>query len=1038
MKSLFAQFYWALVLTVTVSALGLLWVIGSESGGRWALQTLAEHTGIDLQIDGFSGTLVNGFSARHIAYHNPTTTVEIDDLTSRYTLSALLNKQIAIDVLQAKRLAVTIAPPKQKKREPLVIRSPWPITLGQLDIDRIDIHYGATPLAFTNNHARLHMQGDRIDITTLATTIKNHPITLSGNLRFTEPLSFHAQGEVTPPALGVAVHAKLDGDLDQYRVALASSLEFAHLPPMPAQLTGVGNLQGIDIRKLVIHTLDGTLEGRGNFSWKGGIRSQLAVTGTALNPAALDARFPGKLSLEGKLALNGAHISGEIDSRGTVRGFPLNAQLRGKLANGVTTIEPSSLVIDDNRIEAQGQIFRGAVAVLDFRLDGQNLDALYPGLAGKLSGQGKITGHLKQPVFSVDLEGHQVVWNTIGASHLSASISPGIFHDQYDLSLRANALQTGSAKFKVVTLESRASSAKQKTVLLITGGPAELGMKITAEGVYSSIDKIWNGVIQHMTVSSRLFPPHALDKPATLKLSPTGAVLAPLCLKRGKERFCAGGQIDTQGHSSASLDLSGLPLGRFGQWAPQIKGLHEQIDAKATLEGEGKQFEIAFDAGLDPRNRARGNTRLDLGTQTVDGSLTADFDKLQWLQLFNEDISHPHGKLHAQLAFKGPLASPDIFGDVTLHKGGARVPDLGIELSDVALDAHVSKEKRAHITGSMASGDGDVKLEGDINWATLPNWWMTFHLTGDQFLAANLPEANVAISPDLRIAAALSGMGVSGTIKIPKAEISLGDLSASAIEPSPDEVILGEEKKPDGPPWPFIANVKLALGERVAISGFGLHSRLAGDLNISQRSDKAVEADGAITLVDGEYKAYGQQLKIEKGALYFNGPLKAPRLDMRASRKIDTDNVTVGLKITGTLEQPESKVFSVPPMNETDALAYLLTGKPLSGLGESDSNMLLNAAVRLGLKSSAGALDKLRDKAGLDTFAIQAGNELADSAVILGKYLTPDLYIQYMTKLFNQSETFSIKYRLSSKLHLEAESDNENQSMDLIYQIEKN
>src|SRR3546814_14949833 len=76
----------------------------------------------------------------------------------------------------------------------------------------------------------------------------------------------------------------------------------------------------------------------------------------------------------------------------------------------------------------------------------------------------------------------------------------------------------------------------------------------------------------------------------------------------------------------------------------------------------------------------------------------------------------------------------------------------------------------------------------------------------------------------------------------------------------------------------------------------------------------ATRARGEINLVDGHYKAYGQDLTIETGKLIFSGgPVTEPALEVRATRK-PTEDVTVGLYVRGTRRKPDFQLFSTPPM----------------------------------------------------------------------------------------------------------------------------
>ena len=62
--------------------------------------------------------------------------------------------------------------------------------------------------------------------------------------------------------------------------------------------------------------------------------------------------------------------------------------------------------------------------------------------------------------------------------------------------------------------------------------------------------------------------------------------------------------------------------------------------------------------------------------------------------------------------------------------------------------------------------------------------------------------------------------------------------------------------------------------------------------------------------------------------------------------------------------------------------------------------------------------------------------DVGATSLVLGKYLTPDLYIGYALGLFEREGFFEMKYRLLNNLQLKTQSGSR-QSMDLIYSIER-
>jgi translocation and assembly module TamB len=228
--------------------------------------------------------------------------------------------------------------------------------------------------------------------------------------------------------------------------------------------------------------------------------------------------------------------------------------------------------------------------------------------------------------------------------------------------------------------------------------------------------------------------------------------------------------------------------------------------------------------------------------------------------------------------------------------------------------------------------------------------------------------------------------------------------------------------------------VRLILGDEVRFQGFGFDVGLGGELALNRIPGRPAVTNGELEVRQGQYKAFGQKLDIEHGRLLFQGPYDNPGLDILAVRK--TPDVTVSLEIGGTLASPRSRVYSEPPLPDSEAMAILLTGKPLSSASAAEANTLVNAIAGLGLRKGQFITDEIARTFGLDEFRIKTESDLSSSSLSIGKRISPKLFIRYIVGLFDQTSRIGLSYQLSGNLSLEAES-GWNQSMDLIYEIER-
>jgi translocation and assembly module TamB len=338
-------------------------------------------------------------------------------------------------------------------------------------------------------------------------------------------------------------------------------------------------------------------------------------------------------------------------------------------------------------------------------------------------------------------------------------------------------------------------------------------------------------------------------------------------------------------------------------------------------------------------------------------------------------------------------------------------------------------------TGRGAMKRGDVTLDGRFSW---PNGVMTgsMRMKGTDLMFADTPEFRIVASPDLVLTADADGYDVSGEIKIPLARIRPKDLSTT-VRTSADERIVGAEVEEEGPSTldRVRSRVRVELGDDVTVDSFGLKARLAGAVTVITEPGDVPRGDGSIRVVEGEYKAFGQFVKIVRGVLSYDmSPLDEPTLDLLAQREIKSEDIVVSLNVRGTLSNPFVTLSSTPAMPEAEALSYLLTGRSLDTLQSGEAASLDRAAESLAISGGGLLLGGIGSRVGLDEVAVE--QEEDDASVVLGKYLSPKLYVSYGISIAEAINTVKLRYTLNERWSLKAEAGLE-QSADIEYKIER-
>jgi len=482
---------------------------------------------------------------------------------------------------------------------------------------------------------------------------------------------------------------------------------------------------------------------------------------------------------------------------------------------------------------------------------------------------------------------------------------------------------------------------------------------------------------------------------------------------------------------SGALRMEGVDLPQRVDFSGAVLEAHlgaqgGRAALKVPLAGLGALNADLSLAGLDP-------TRLNLAKQPLSGRIQAQFPDLGFISALTPHLAKVRGRLDLDYQLAGRLTAPRAQGRTVLEGGALDVPALGLALREIGLQVEAPDLDRLRYQGSVRSGKGVLRLSGTTRLDPAAGFPTDLKIEGDDWLAVDLPEAEVQVSPRLTLHHQGGRSDLGGEIRIPYGRIRPRTLPTSAVTNSGDLILVGGNRAPQKPATPLDlhAQVRILFGERVSFEGFGLRAHLSGDLLVIDEPGRPVIGRGRVGIRDGIYRAYGQDLQIQRGyALFADTPVDNPGLDVQAVRVVDT--VTAGLRVTGTLKKPNLTLFSTPTLAQSDILSYILSGRP-AGQG---------GAGRAGLTSALAAggagqvTDEIARQLGLDELRMETGGNLNEASVVAGTYLSPRLYVQYVNTLASRESSLRFRYDLTRKLQLQTETGNA-QGVDLFYTIER-
>lgn len=573
--------------------------------------------------------------------------------------------------------------------------------------------------------------------------------------------------------------------------------------------------------------------------------------------------------------------------------------------------------------------------------------------------------------------------------------------------------------------------------------------------------------------------PKGLAPPATGEFALEWGGIDPVLLKPWLP-----GALNLQGVLAGQLRGKLLPGGRldlagaadFSQGQAGWQGTGGELKAKLrsaalAFTWRGETLDGTLMLSLAEYGSAQGRLQLPLParlpvavnpTGALKGALNGRVREQGLLtSLFPGLVQESHGDLDLALALAGTWQEPSLTGSATLAKAGAYLPSAGIRVSDLQFAARLEKDQVKIENLRASSGAGHLEGEALVR---LNGWQVTEYratLNGERFQTVYLPELQLLTSPHLSLQGDAERVVIRGEVRIPEMLIS-GPPTRSVVTPSRDVILEGApaaEAHARSFPLEVDGQIRLVLGDKVLVKAEGIDAKLGGEMELALKGLDRITSNGEIRVVKGRYKAYGIDLEIVRGRLYYVGdPVEHPTLDILALRTVG--EVKAGVTVAGPLGSQVVKLYAEPAMADVDIMAYMVLGHPLgSGSGDQASLVAGAASSLLSFGQSESLQDQIKDRLGLNVLGLQTVDQTTagrmgykeipitptgiapktattgESLLTVGKYLTPQLYLSYGRSLVTGGNLFQLRYDIFRHWQIETQSGSES-GADLFYKLE--
>jgi translocation and assembly module TamB len=528
-----------------------------------------------------------------------------------------------------------------------------------------------------------------------------------------------------------------------------------------------------------------------------------------------------------------------------------------------------------------------------------------------------------------------------------------------------------------------------------------------------------------------------------------GLALANLLKKRFQ--LPAGSRLDASGElrgslSSPQLDIKGRLRGLAwpGVAATELRFQGDYAQERLSVKGKAWQGDKAL-AQMEARLGFQLSLRPPVWETTHHGlSLKARAAELPLAMLapLLPGVSDLRGTGRLNLDLSGSLENPQAQGRLEVDGGSFSIDASGQRVEKI--EALITlKGRKLLVERCSARAGGSINLSGGLE---LPlggpgSLDLKLQAQGVQVSIGTLGQLSargqVRLSGDFK-KPVLSGTVYPSQIMIAftlNAPAGMGDVVILKPGQAPPPLEKAHEPfslPPVLDPLAIDLTAVLVDPTRISLADGWLDTR--GSVTLKKAANGPLIFGKEVVLDNGLIILLGKRFQILQGGVAFRDRPE-PNPDLAAEAQLNIGSTTVFINVSGTAQDPELNLSSLPPMSQADILSTIIFGRPANKLSSGQSQEL--SAQALALLGAAGKqeMEKLFGPDLTPDVVTVHNAPSTGSSLEAGKYLSEELYLRYRQNLgVYGGQSVGLEYRFSRTFSVESQVGNSRDSgVDLVF-----
>lgn len=630
-----------LFLMVSGLAVVLLWLFMSSSGADKLLSIFSAATPMTVTAKKLEGRLADRLRITDLEIRWGEERIKLEEMLLEWHPARFLKARLDIDRLKLQGLHLNLkpsgdrneelpdAPPSSAFSYPFWLR----VELKELQVDNFRMLLGEKEtFHFPQLTARIGARSSGYVISNFSWISpyvhlsgradgKLNPFTLNMDAEVGLPSELLNQGLLEKIAVPGVFPARLqaEGGISNYRGrVMAGDSE-----KLGASLSGLveGNLEGLDLEKLMVYWLGGTVQGNIRMTWEKGYRLEGNILGRDLNPALLsDARWAGQINADiiGSLelpsdrtpiAMINAHLHPSLFwSR------PLSGNLAARWLDDGLTLDDLNLRSKGLSVTAHGRLQER----IDFSAAIADLALWLPRGKGNFKSGGWLRWKDHYLTGNVQGQGNDLSFEHLYFPHLEFSGRHPTRGGSMDILVVArNPCYKGwSLKHTSLTAQGTPENHTFDLEGMVEG--EETALKSRLEG--SFLPGRWQGMLKTLSARDPYWGYWTLSKPASLYMTEKGWRFSSLSLKgiSGALITVEGTHQTGQSEGGLKMEWREIPLQPLAKLLPEtdIWGKSQGRVSTSWLKGKTQSFIVHLEGS---GGIGKGEKKIPLLRLTIDG-----------------------------------------------------------------------------------------------------------------------------------------------------------------------------------------------------------------------------------------------------------------------------------------------------------------------------------------------------------------------------------------------------------------------------------